>query len=257
MEIIFRYLRADEIEVRPAHSDKESGKVNLLLYIDSRAVVNLLDETVGNLNWQSRFYEANGLVFGEISIYNDELKDWIGKSDTGSESNIEAEKGLVSDIYKRVLSRWGVTELYSSPTIKVDNDGYGNKGYKVSEIDYNDNREITHLVIVNRFGKEVYRMNNNHEAKQVEQKQPIPKQEVEVAVPLTSNGSVVLAGDNLAIQIKEYADKLVANNKDVNVYELTRFVKYYSKRINEGKWDGNFKFDELFNKWISRYNKAS
>ena len=256
MEIKFRYLRADEIEVRPAHSDKDSGKVNLLLYIDSRAVVNLLNETVGNLNWKSRFYEANGLVFGEISIYNEELKDWIGKSDTGSESNIEAEKGLVSDIYKRVLSRWGVTELYSSPTIKVDNDGYGNKGYRVSEIDYNNNREITHLVIVNRFGKEVYRMNNNQETK-VEQRQAIPKKEV--VVPLTSNGSVVFAGDNLNLvkQIQEHAENLLKSNSVVNEKELNKFVAYYTNRVNNGKWEGNFKFDELFNKWISRYNKAS
>jgi hypothetical protein len=141
-KIKFRNLRADEIEVRPAHSDKETGKVNLLLYIDSRAVVNLLDETVGCLNWKSRFYEANGLLIGEISIYNEDLKEWICKGDTGSESNIEKEKGLVSDVYKRVLSRWGVTELYSSPKIRVEDDGYGNKGYRVSEIDYNSNREI-------------------------------------------------------------------------------------------------------------------
>ena len=51
--IDFRTLRADEIEVRPSHV--KDGKANLLLYIDSRAVVSLLNETVGNLNWQSKF----------------------------------------------------------------------------------------------------------------------------------------------------------------------------------------------------------
>ena len=65
--INFRTLRADEIEVRPSHV--KDGKANLLLYIDSRAVVSLLNETVGNLNWQSKFYEANGRVIGEIGIY--------------------------------------------------------------------------------------------------------------------------------------------------------------------------------------------
>ena len=44
-DIIFRTLRADEIEVRPSHV--KEGKANMLLYIDSRAVVSLLNETIG------------------------------------------------------------------------------------------------------------------------------------------------------------------------------------------------------------------
>lgn len=154
-KIDFRTLRADEIEVRPSHI--KDGKANLLLYIDSRAVVALLNETVGNMNWQSKFYEANGQVIGEIGIYDDERKLWVWKSDTGSESNIEAEKGLISDVYKRVLARWGVQELYTSPRIQIPDDGYGNSGYKVGDILYNEHRDIIHLVIVNRFGKEVFR----------------------------------------------------------------------------------------------------
>jgi hypothetical protein len=251
-KIKFRNLRADEIEVRPAHSDKETGKVNLLLYIDSRAVVNLLDETVGCLNWKSRFYEANGLLIGEISIYNEDLKEWICKGDTGSESNIEKEKGLVSDVYKRVLSRWGVTELYSSPKIRVEDDGYGNKGYRVSEIDYNSNREITHLVIINRFGKEVYRMPDNQKTTEVGYIQPVQeKEEKELS------NSVVLTGNNLAYQIQESADKLLKSNGTVNTIELNKFVKYYTQRVNEGKWKGNFNFNNLFEQWMERSRKVS
>ncbi len=85
----------------------------MLLYIDPRAVVSLLNETIGNLNWQSEFYEVNGQTIGRIGIYDEDKNQWVWKSDTGSESNIEAEKGLISDIYKRVMSRWGVCELYS------------------------------------------------------------------------------------------------------------------------------------------------
>lgn len=237
-EIQFRKLRADEIEVRPAHLDKDSGKVNLLLYIDSRAVVNLLNETVGNLNWKSRFYEANGLLIGEISIYNEELKDWICKSDTGSESNIEGQKGLVSDIYKRVLSRWGVTELYSSPTIKVDNDGYGNKGYRVSEIAYNSNREINHLVIINRFGKEVYRMSNKQKE---HNKQPL------------NNTSTETSSSNIEIiqSIKDFANNEYSKDKSKKAI-LEKFVSYYSKKINEGSWSGQFDCDYVFKCWQQR-----
>ena len=54
----FRTLKANEIEVRP--QSLKNGKAKMLLYIDSRAATELLDETVGNLNWQSDFYEVNG-----------------------------------------------------------------------------------------------------------------------------------------------------------------------------------------------------
>ena len=152
---MFRTLKAEEIEVRV--QSVKNGKANMLLYIDSRAVTKLLDETVGPMNWQTEFYEVNGQTIGKLGIWDSEKQQWIWKSDTGTESNIEAVKGLISDVYKRMISRWGVVELYSSPKIVLDDDGYGNTGYRVSEILYDSERNITHLVLVNRFGKEVFR----------------------------------------------------------------------------------------------------
>ncbi len=151
----FRTLKASEIEVRV--QSVKNGKATHLLYIDSRAVTNLLDETVGSMNWQSEFYEVAGQTICRIGIWDQEKGCFIYKSDTGSESNIEGEKGKISDCYKRCLSRWGVTELYSAPRIQLDDDGYGNSGYSVSEINIDDARQITHIVLVNRFGKEVFR----------------------------------------------------------------------------------------------------
>lgn len=151
----FRTLKASEIEVRV--QSVKNGKATHLLYIDSRAVTNLLDETVGSMNWQSEFYEVAGQTICRIGIWDKEKECFIYKSDTGSESNIEGEKGKISDCYKRCLSRWGVTELYSAPRIQLDDDGYGNSGYSVSEINIDDARQITHIVLVNRFGKEVFR----------------------------------------------------------------------------------------------------
>ena len=233
--IIFRTLRADEIEVRPSHV--KDGKANLLLYIDSRAVVSLLDETVGNLNWQSKFYDANGQMIGEIGIYDNERGEWIWKGDTGSESNIEASKGLISDVYKRALSRWGVDELYTSPRIQVPDDGYGNTGYKVSEVQYNQHREICHLVIVNRFGKEVYRMN----------------QEKLVASVSNQSEAKICSDDNRMAVIQSIKDSAnrVYYQEGTNQLELKKFVEYYTNIINEKGWKGDFHFDVLFAKWMS------
>jgi hypothetical protein len=234
--IDFRTLRADEIEVRPSHV--KDGKANLLLYIDSRAVVSLLNESVGNLNWQSRFYEAHGQMMGEIGIYDDERDVWIWKGDTGSESNIEASKGLISDVYKRALSRWGVDELYTSPRIQVEDDGYGNTGYKVSEIEYNEHREICHLVIVNRFGKEVYRMNPDCEP--VQAKTPIRQ-----PIQTLDNREVIIQS------IKDAANKEFLKG-GVNETELRKFVAFYTKKVENGGWKGDFHFDSLFTNWMSR-----
>lgn len=237
--INFRTLRADEIEVRPSHV--KDGKANLLLYIDSRAVVSLLNETVGNLNWQSKFYEANGQVIGEIGIYDDEKKMWVWKSDTGSESNIEAEKGLISDIYKRVMSRWGIQELYTAPRIIIPDDGYGNSGYKVSEILYDEHREIIHLVLINRIGKEVFRWNREGKS-----------------TSTTTSDNRSPANDNRGSIIQAIRDN--ANKeyfKDgTNQDELRKFVRFYTDKVEKDGWKGTFDFNTLFTRWMSRV-KAS
>ena len=88
---MFRTLKAEEIEVRV--QSVKNGKVNMLLYVDSRAVTKLLDETVGPMNWQTEFYEVNGQTIGKLGIWDGEKQQWIWKSDTGTESNIEAVKG--------------------------------------------------------------------------------------------------------------------------------------------------------------------
>lgn len=238
--INFRTLRADEIEVRPSHV--KDGKANLLLYIDSRAVVALLNETVGNMNWQSKFYEVNGRVIGAIGIYDEDRRMWVWKSDTGSESNIEAEKGLISDTYKRVLSRWGVQELYTAPKIQVSDDGYGNSGYKVGEVRYNEQREITHLTIVNRFGEEIFDWDKDKTAPQ----KPTPQ-----TVNTNSVNTIVDDGRKAVIQfIKDSANKEY-KKEGTNQKELRKFVDYYVGKVEKDGWKGDFYFDKLFLRWMS------
>lgn len=156
--IKFRSLRADEIECR-VQSVKEKGLV-LLLYKTARTDMNILDETVGPENWQCEFYEVKGVMFCRlgINVYfdNPELGErWIWKSDAGSESNQDAEKGNASDARKRVGFSWGIgRELYTSPFMRVKTDKCNiNNGkcydkFKVERIRI-ENGEITGLRIIN------------------------------------------------------------------------------------------------------------
>lgn len=161
-DLRFRNPRADEIEIRVQSA--KNGKTKCLCYIDSRAAVSLLNETVGSYNWQTDFKEVNGLTICQLSIWDDEKQQWITKSDTGSESNIEANKGLISDAYKRCLARWGFTVLYTAPEIVLPYEDKFAK-LKVSEVtfdsDYADGR-MTSLKLVDRNGKEVFKWDLNN-----------------------------------------------------------------------------------------------
>jgi hypothetical protein len=112
----FRHLKAEEIDVR-VQSVKKTGLV-LLLYKDARCDMNILDETVGAMNWQRKHLRDNQNCI--VSIWDDVKKMWIDKEDTGAESFTEKEKGLASDSFKRACFNWGIgRELYTSPFIWV------------------------------------------------------------------------------------------------------------------------------------------
>ena len=51
--------------------------------------------------------------------------------------------------------------------------------------------------------------------------------------------------------MKEVARKLY-NQPDTDKDELTKFVKFYEKIIQEDGWNGAFNFDKLYERWISK-----
>lgn len=118
----FRDLTADDIEVR-VQSVKKNGLV-LLLYKNARVDMNILDETVGAENWQREHYECKGNLFCRVGINTaadtEAPAEWVWKSDCGTESNTEAQKGEASDSFKRACFNWGIgRSLYTAPFIWV------------------------------------------------------------------------------------------------------------------------------------------
>lgn len=113
---MFRDLRADEIEVRVAQATEDG--VSLLLYKDARCDQNILDETVGSMNWMRSHTRDNANCI--VSLWDEKKQQWISKEDTGTESNTEKEKGLASDSFKRACFNWGIgRELYTAPFIWI------------------------------------------------------------------------------------------------------------------------------------------
>ena len=103
-------------------------------YIDSRDVQDLLDDVCGANNWQCKYEEFKGNLFCSIGIYDTNTSQWVWKSDCGTESNVEKQKGEASDAFKRAAVMWGVGRfLYSKTIIKLPVKEKGGKFYPYSQ----------------------------------------------------------------------------------------------------------------------------
>lgn len=95
------------IEPRWRVRQVSSGKAFMLAYHDSRDVQKVLDSVCGPENWQNEARDIAGKLYMSVGI-NVEGEGWVYKSDVGTESNIEKEKGQASDALKRAAVMWGV-----------------------------------------------------------------------------------------------------------------------------------------------------
>jgi len=87
-------------------------------YVDARDVQDLLDDVCEPQNWQVVYEEHKGNLFAKIGLKIG--SEWVWKSDCGTESNIEKQKGESSDAFKRAAVMWGVGRfLYAKDIIKI------------------------------------------------------------------------------------------------------------------------------------------
>jgi hypothetical protein len=168
----FRTLKPEEIETKIC-TINEKG-LTLLLYKTARTDQDLLDETVGEMNWQRDHKECKGNLFCGIGIYDTDKNLWVWKWDCGVESAFgDKEKGEASDSFKRAGFNWGIgRELYTSPFIWISSENYESKTKKgkngediyytydtfnVEAIKYDNLRNIIALSIKNeKTGKRVF-----------------------------------------------------------------------------------------------------
>ena len=110
-------LAIHQIDFR-VQSINKGGYATILAYKDARVDMQRLDEVCGPLNWKREHSRDNHNC--TVSIWDADRLHWVGKEDTGTESNTEAQKGLASDSFKRACFNWGIgRELYDYPLIQV------------------------------------------------------------------------------------------------------------------------------------------
>ena len=192
-ELRFPLLNKDQIEVRVGQVSAKG--CTLLLYKTSRTDAEILDRIVGQGNWQKRFYTLQGVGVGDsvrsivvcsVGIYDEDKHEWIYKDDSGTESQVEQDKGVCSDAFKRAAggSCWGIgRELYYTGFIfaKVPTQTKSNgKGYEladrymsfeVKEISWYENPlTLKTLVIVDNNGNVVFSKGSTEKVSQTAQK---------------------------------------------------------------------------------------
>lgn len=143
---MFRYLRADEIDVRVDYIDQRG--CSLLLYKDARVDQNILDETFGPFGWMREHSVIGNNLYCTISIYDDVKQIWVRKMDVGVESNYQKEKGAASDSFKRAAFSWGIgRELYTAPSIFIPAGKMNMYQGKDGKLKTNDKFSVGSLVI--------------------------------------------------------------------------------------------------------------
>lgn len=170
--IEFRDLEAEDIEVRVQQVTKNG--CSLLLYKDARTDMRMLDEAVGQENWDCEYSSINGSLFCTVGILCEQANgqtQWVYKQDVGTKSNMEPDKGEASDAFKRACFKWGIgRELYTAPFIWIDKGQLQKHEYdqqrskwickdkfRVAKVKVEDGK-ITDLAIANQHGFNVYQM---------------------------------------------------------------------------------------------------
>jgi len=129
---LFAEFPREAISWRAQSVTKDGTKALALAYIDARDVMDRLDDICGPENWQDR-YEFHGTrTICYLSIRVD--GEWVTKADGAGDSDVEAEKGAISDALKRAAVKWGIGRyLYHivSPWVPCEtSDWNGKKQWK-------------------------------------------------------------------------------------------------------------------------------
>lgn len=97
---------------------KYKPEATCVAYIDARDAQELLDKVVGPENWQDEYYQVKNTMVCKVGIKIG--GEWVWKSDGGAETDVEAEKGELSDSFKRACVKWGIGRfLYAKSLMRV------------------------------------------------------------------------------------------------------------------------------------------
>ncbi len=145
----------DSISWRVGSTNQDKSKGLALAYLDARDVMDRLDLVCGPDGWQNRYsHVVGGMTVCEIGIRIPARIEvsgitagvvpdfWIWKADGAGATDVEAEKGSLSDSFKRAAVRFGIGRyLYSLPSPWVALVAAG-RSWKIADGEYGKLRQL-------------------------------------------------------------------------------------------------------------------
>lgn len=144
-----------------------------LCYIDARAVMDRLDSVVGFDGWQCTYTPGVStsivcnisLRFPVIYQNNQVGHEWVSKGDGAGATDMEADKGALSDAFKRAAVRWGIGRyLYEIKAPRITLEQRGKTAFipeaeehRLAALYQEQTRKIQPVVGVNAY-REAYRL---------------------------------------------------------------------------------------------------
>ena len=98
---------AEYVDWRVGATTKDKTKGKPLAYIDARTVMDRLDMACGIDGWQCEYTFNGNMAICRIGVRMPD-GSWVWKSDGAGETDYEAQKGMLSDAFKRSAVRFGV-----------------------------------------------------------------------------------------------------------------------------------------------------
>jgi hypothetical protein len=127
--------------VGPTAKREDVTKGQPLCYIDARTVMDRLDSVCGLDGWQCTYTPGVGTsIVCNIGILVG--GDWIWRADGAGATDVEAEKGTLSDAFKRAAVRFGIARyLYEidAPWLELEPHG---KSFRIRKDDYTKLRQL-------------------------------------------------------------------------------------------------------------------
>jgi hypothetical protein len=181
---------------------KHKPQATCVAYIDSRDVQDVLDK---HCIWSDRYYSVNGMLFCEITIYADGIE--YKRSDAGSESNVEAQKGQSSDAFKRAAVKFGIGRfLYSKKMVYLKADAVKTSNNYPNVVDNNGQKvwDIT---------KHINQLNN-------QPTQPAPTDDRKWLTESQFNATLKATKEQAEQVLKTFKMKKVYKDQIVNKFNL-------------------------------------
>ena len=224
-QILQRPLKISEIDFRVRNVNNKW--VTIVAYKDARTDMAILNEA--DVKWQRQHQVINGNLYCSIGIWDEDIQQWVWRSDVGTPNQHEPEKSQSSDSFKRAGTNWGIgMELYNFPKLitQLQDDEDEKRVYPNDwkwYLERDDNGNITRIACKDKHGRkriDVRPEDHKIDGISKEAEQPAAEQQPDATMTITKEYN-----DKLDLQLAQ--DQFIHDiGKCQSLEVLTELIEY-------------------------------